>query len=251
MTMRDSPEDLLPFYALGGLSELERSQVEEYLSSHAARRAEADEMAVAARALARLSPAVAPSAQVGSALAARARQSQAVRASPSRRSWSRLAFSAACLALAVIAVGWAAALAQDVRRLQEETVQLRSTTEAQASAMAELSSPAAQVVEIPGTQAQPNARARLFADPSAATAVLLVSGLEPTAPGFVYQLWLIRGDLPVGVGLFTVDLAGRAAAKLQAGESVGTYDAIGVSVEPEGGSQLPTGEIVLLGTLNY
>ena len=265
MTNPESPEELLPFYALGVVSDEERSQVEAWLTVHPERRAEADEMAWAAQALARLAPPVAPAETIGPALVERARQSQipAVsgraadlgrsRGRPASRqvSWTMPALTAASIALAVVAIAWASTLRAEVNQVHLEVAQARATMDAQAQLLADLSSPAARLVEIPGTTARPQASARLFADPDAVSAVLVVSGLSPNPAGSVYQLWLIRGDIVVGAGLFHVDAAGRATARVHSSDRVGRYDALGVSIEPEGGSEQPTGDIVLLGTITF
>jgi hypothetical protein len=161
------------------------------------------------------------------------------------------AFAGASLTLAVVAIAWAASLRAEVNQTHLEAAQMQATLDAQAQLLADLSSPAARVVEIPGTSARPQANARLFADPESVSAVLVVSGLAPNPAGSVYQLWLIRGDVLVGAGLFHVDAAGRATARVHSSEQVGGYEALGVSIEPDGGSDQPTGDIVLLGTITF
>ncbi|MEX0788408.1 MAG: anti-sigma factor [Anaerolineales bacterium] len=255
MTNQDSPEELLPFFALGVVSEEERSQVEAWLTVHPERRAEADEMAWAAQALARLAAPVAPAETIRPALVERMRQqagdSGRSRLASRKFSWTMPALTAASLALAVVAIAWASSLRAEVNQVHLEAAQARATLDAQAQLLADLSSPAARLVEIPGTTARPQASARLFADPEAVSAVLVVSGLSPNPAGSVYQLWLIRGDVVVGAGLFHVDAAGRATARVHSSDQVGGYEALGVSIEPEGGSEQPTGDIVLLGTITF
>jgi len=248
VTNHDSPEELLPFYALGVVSEEERSQVEAWLAGHPERRAEADEMAWAAQSLARLAPPVAPAEAIRPTLMERARRSRG-RIASRRVLWTMPAFAGASLALAIVAIAWASSLRAEVNQVQLEAAQMRATLDAQAQLLADLGSPAARLVEIPGTSARPQASARLFADPESVSAVIVVSGLSPNPAGSVYQLWLIRGDVVVGAGLFHVDAAGRATARVHSSERVGEYDALGVSIEPEGGSDQPTGDIVLLGTI--
>jgi anti-sigma-K factor RskA len=255
VTYHDSPEELLPFYALGVVSEEERSQVEAWLAGHPERKGEVDEMAWAAQALARLAPPVAPAEAIRPALMERVRKlagdsgRSGGRIASRRASWTMPAFAATSLALAVVAIAWAASLRAEMNQIQLEAAQIQATLDAQAQLLADLSSPAARLVEIPGTSARPQASARLFADPEAVSAVIVVSGLSPSPPGSVYQLWLIRGDMVVGAGLFHVDASGRATARVHSSERVGEYDSLGVSIEPEGGSDQPTGDIVLLGTI--
>jgi anti-sigma-K factor RskA len=74
--------------------------------------------------------------------------------------------------------------------------------------------------------------------------------LAPLPSGKVYQFWLIKGDTPVSAGLFSVDTQGRGLLSVSTSEPIGSFDAIGVSIEPEGGSPQPTGDIVMLSKLS-
>lgn len=107
-----------------------------------------------------------------------------------------------------------------------------------------LISGAQRIVRVSGTEAAPNAQATFYE--GAEEGLLLWDNLDTLAEDQEYQLWLIPPDgdpMSAGVmgrgdtGALTVPLAG-----LQ-----GEYAAVGVSVEPRGGSPAPTGPIVLLG----
>lgn len=77
-------------------------------------------------------------------------------------------------------------------------------------------------------------------------ATLDVESLQADADT-VYQLWFILGDTPVSAGVFDVSESG-STHYLVATAVPANFDAIGVSIEPPGGSEQPTGDIVLLGT---
>jgi anti-sigma-K factor RskA len=89
----------------------------------------------------------------------------------------------------------------------------------------------------------------LIADPSGASGVLIVSELVPLAENQVYQVWLIAGQTPVSAGLLQVDEQGRGVVIVAGRAAISGYDALGVSIEPSGGSVAPTGEIVILSEL--
>ena len=78
-------------------------------------------------------------------------------------------------------------------------------------------------------------------------AVLYVWGLEPLPPGQVYQAWLIEPDGGrVSGGLFAVQEADQfIQAVVRAPEMIKGFDAIGITIEPAGGSDHPTGTKVL------
>jgi anti-sigma-K factor RskA len=157
--------------------------------------------------------------------------------------------TAASVILIVLLGVWALSLNGEVARLRQQTALLQQQLDAQQQVIALLAEPAMQAMSIAGTDVQPEARGKMLADPSQTEALLVVYDLEPLPPDRVYQFWLIRGDTPVSAGTFTVDDQGRAILPVASTEAVGSFDAIGVSIEPAGGSSQPTGDIVMLGTL--
>ena len=120
----------------------------------------------------------------------------------------------------------------------------------QREALAQVALPQTQAMAIAGTQVQPAAHGQMIANPNANSGVLVVADLAPLPPGKVYQFWLIKGDSPASAGLFTVDTQGRGILPVNMSEPIRSFDAIGVSIEPEGGSPQPTGDIVMLSKLS-
>ena len=72
---------------------------------------------------------------------------------------------------------------------------------------------------------------------SIGTAVLVSDGLQPLDGKQTYELWFVRGDLPVSAGVFSAE-PGTTTAQLSGSMHAG--DAIAVTVEQAGGS--PTGK---------
>lgn len=259
--MDERIEELFPLYALGGLTQNERDQVDVYLDAHPEAWARLAEFTAAAQAVPFAVAPVAPPERVKQALINRvradARAASEERAPPPRRSGFVAALfrpmpllTAGSLVVAVLAGVWAFSLNGEVARLREETTALRNELVAQRDVLATLSRPGVQALTLAGTEHQPSAHGQLLADPQAQSGVLVVGGLAPLPEGEVYQFWLIRGDQPVSAGIFTVDAQGRAVLDIAANQFVGSFDAMGVSIEPEGGSPLPTGDIVMLSTLS-
>jgi anti-sigma-K factor RskA len=75
--------------------------------------------------------------------------------------------------------------------------------------------------------------------------VVVISGLPPLEPGQTYQVWLI-GDAPVSAGLLTVDEKGQSVLIITSEEAIGSFNSLGISIEPEGGSMEPSDQIVIL-----
>lgn len=98
-----------------------------------------------------------------------------------------------------------------------------------------------QVRLSPATPAQP--AARLIVDPSTDTAYFVSTGLAPLPGNRTYQLWsLVRGK-PVSLGL----LGSRPVAnEVQVAPDMSTFM---VTAEPEGGTPLPTGPIIIKGSV--
>jgi anti-sigma-K factor RskA len=85
---------------------------------------------------------------------------------------------------------------------------------------------------------------RIVMSPRRGEAVVLVDGMAPAPADHAYELWLIHDDVRVPAGVFHVDDRGRAT-RVVTGD-MATVTAIGVTVEPAGGSPQPTSEPVMV-----
>lgn len=103
--------------------------------------------------------------------------------------------------------------------------------------------------DLAGDAPQPEARGTLCAEPNGRIAWLIVEGLPPLPPGRVYQAWLVRGDDRTSAGLFSVDERGRGFLTIRLDQPLRSFQAMGVTDEPDGGSPGPTGQRFLFGTL--
>lgn len=103
-----------------------------------------------------------------------------------------------------------------------------------------------QSLPIAGTEFQPTAIGQLLVGHDGQNALLVASDLATLPPEQTYQLWLIGDSGPVSEGVFTVNESGTGFLEVQTETAVFDYAAIGISVEPEGGSPQPTGDIVML-----
>jgi anti-sigma-K factor RskA len=258
-------EELLPFYALDALTDEERELVEKYLTEHPEARQQVEEMGKAVSALPHGPSPVEPSPQARQALMARvasdaearARSSAPVPREPSRRvnPFENL-FRVLSFAAAAIAIIWAIVLNIQVARLQNEVSSLNQRLEAQSESIDQIIANLPQTdqsnvitVSLKGTQVEPQAQGQLIANPNSDSAVLVISGLPKLEPGKTYQVWLIDGGAPVSAGLLSVDENGQGVFIVNSDESIGTFKSLGISIEPDGGSEEPTGDIVVLSDL--
>jgi len=95
------------------------------------------------------------------------------------------------------------------------------------------------------TGEHPAAVATLTVSPEGGGATFVAANLLPLGSDQVYQLWIIRGDQPMSAGIFQVDENGQATLQVD-GTLASVFDAVGVSIEPAGGSEQPT-NVILLG----
>lgn len=104
-----------------------------------------------------------------------------------------------------------------------------------------MAAPDAQWVEHHGDD---GSLGRVVLSASRGEALLMVDGMDPAPHEHTYELWLIGASGAVPAGLFDVDDTGRVTHLLSA-DFEGT-EAIGVTVEPEGGSPQPTTDPVMV-----
>lgn len=101
------------------------------------------------------------------------------------------------------------------------------------------------ITQLSGTEAAPEASGSLVQGPKGEKAFLLVHNLPRLASDREFQAWLIVGEIPSSAGTFASDALDQPVVLFR---DFSDADAIGVSIEPVGGSPAPTGAIVLLGT---
>ena len=80
--------------------------------------------------------------------------------------------------------------------------------------------------------------------------LLMASNLQPLPAGMTYELWLIpKSGAPMPYGLFKPDAKGGAMMMHMPEKAAGIEaKAFAVTMEPEGGSPGPTGNILLQGS---
>jgi len=101
-----------------------------------------------------------------------------------------------------------------------------------------------------GTENIPDAAGYLIVGADGRNGAIIVDKLPPLDAEFEYQLWLIRDGEFTSGAVLAVDEMGYSGRRVSAPDNLLTYSAASVTVEPAGGSNHPTGEIVLAGTLS-
>jgi anti-sigma-K factor RskA len=247
----ESIEPLLAAYALGDLDPTDRALIEGHLAGCARCR----RLLATYQSLARLLPLAAIDdvpdldlrGRVADAVAGAARGDRPAAQpqwAPARPLWRRPLPLLAGLALAALLV-WNIVL--QIGQIGERA----ERAEREAALVALIESPNRASLPLAPSEVAPGASGAIVADRSGAIAVVSLAGMPPLPPGRVYQLWLVQGEQDrISGGTFTVDAAGAATIVVRTPEPIGVYRAVGVTVEPTGGSPGPTSPRVIGGPLS-
>lgn len=126
-----------------------------------------------------------------------------------------------------------------VRALQNQQDELTRHLEMEQSALAMIASPGAYTLPV----SDGNVAGSLIVNSEKNSAILILSNLPELKKSETYQIWLIQpDDGRVSAGLFEVNHDGSITiASLASRDSLQAYTGIGVTIEPAGGSDQPTG----------
>lgn len=142
-------------------------------------------------------------------------------------------------------------LTNQVNQLQTFNTSLGRELSTQRAIMAEVTAPNVQAMTIAGTESLPQAHGQLIANPGADEAVVIVSGLPPLQPGYIYQFWLVESGQLMRAGILDVDEAGLGVLQLSTTNTpIGSYDAMGVSIEPANNDNGTANEMIMLGSFS-
>lgn len=230
MAKSKHPTDSLAAYALGALSEQESAQVAEHLRtcSECRRELAGYEETVAQLALAGPSQ-VAPGNL-------KERLMKKVRRSMKRTPWWAPASGRLQPAYAVFGLVLIVGLTVSNILLWRE-LQNQQTQSDQIASVATIS--------LDNTGILDEGQGVLIISEDGQHATLIVEQLPALSQEQQYQLWLIEGDHLASAGVFNVSPEGYYSLPVFSEIPFGSYTAFGVSIEPYGGSQAPTGDIVL------
>lgn len=104
-------------------------------------------------------------------------------------------------------------------------------------------------IAMEATDAAPLATGMIVINPSGLHGTMVVDGLPYLEPANQYQLWLIRNGMRTSGGAFSVNEQGYASIEIYAHDPLISYPGFGITIEPAGGSEAPTGDRVLAGEL--
>lgn len=233
---------ILEQYVLGDLSEKERREVERYAAQFPEIRQELDAIEAALESYA-LQQAIAPSAGVLGKIMARIQPGAPAPKTSALKRYTPLIII--LLLLSTLIFGFLyfrqkQACAADQARLQALLVEQDSlkTQIAQQQAQGnDRNQPKTQPVYLKGTPEAPEAVALVYWNPATGTNTLDVIYLPEPPAGKQYQLWAIVDGVPADMDVFTLP---ATAGVLIKAPFIENPQAFAISLEPLGGSPLPT-----------
>jgi len=230
--------DSLPAYALGSLEAEESRRVDEHLSSCWICRDESNSFQMVVEQLSFAAPAAAPSPDLKERLMQRVhstRLAPRVQAQPAKRPWLERLLPAWGLASLCLLIGLAGSnlfLWQRLNQLPVGTTSLGM-----------------RAVPLSASVAGSTATGFVLISADGEDGALVVDGLPPLEEGKQYQLWLIRDGQRTSGAVFSTDENSYGGTRIRAPLSLLEYSAVGITIEPQGGSPQPTGKQVLGGPL--
>jgi anti-sigma-K factor RskA len=230
--------DLLPTYAMGGLDAEEARRVEEHLLSCWLCRAESADFQDVLGQLSLAVPAALPPADLKDRLLQRvqtARPQQPIPVQRSERSWlERLlpVWGLTSFALIIVLGIFNLSLWQRLNHLEF------------------LTSPGGmRAVPLSSPDAASRATGFVLISADGDDGALVVDGLPPLGESQQYQVWLIQNGQRTSGAVFSTDEKSYGGTQIKVSGSLLEYSAVGITIEPSGGSLQPTGAKVLGGQL--
>lgn len=224
-----SHHDELAAYALDALSDEEREAFEQHLAGCPRCAEELTGLRETAAVLAFAADAPEPPAGLRQRVleeARRERPQQSVVVLRPRRALAAAALAAAAAVAAAIGLGvWASSLS--------------SSLDAERKALAD-SARVAEILAAPGAERLSLGDNGVVIRTRSGEAVMIVRDLEPAPTGKTYEAWVIDAGGPVRAGLF--EGGKREVVLLE--ERVPEGAMVAVTLEPEGGSDQPTGDVL-------
>jgi len=236
--------DLLPAYALGSLDADEASRVEKHLLSCWICRNESNAFQAVAEQLSFTAPVAVPSLDLKDRLMQRvqtARPEQHILQTPPRSWLERLLPVWGLASFGLILVLGLLNLSLWQRLNQLEFIHRTAALVTAPGGM--------RAIPLNATDQAPGAMGFVVVGADGRSGAVVVDGLPPLDESLEYQLWLIRDGQRTSGALFSTDEKNYGGTRIRAPRSLLEYSAVGITIEPAGGSPQPTGVQVLGGPL--
>lgn len=134
---------------------------------------------------------------------------------------------------------------------KNQIAELQDELQQKEEMLAVLTSPEVDMVQMSGMEANPVGYGKIIWNEDNPQALLQVSNLPVSPPDSVYQLWILTGDDPISADIFSVTDEDEQFFLINKFSKASRQSANGfaVTLEPETGSQQPSGDMYLLGNM--
>lgn len=166
------------------------------------------------------------------------------------RSTLAMAASFALLLITLALVFYAFDQNSTIREQRAQITELKTENQQQDEMLSILEARTVDLVIMAGLDVNPNGYGKVIWDPEKREALLQVSNLPAVPTGMDYQLWLFKNNKPLPSGVFAVNNPSKDSffkIEQMADANQQNASAFAITLEPEGGSAQPTGEIYLSG----
>ncbi len=254
-------EELCAAYILGSLSEEEKSYFEELLTNASSEQKQLfEDMEAIAAEMALLYPEADPSPSIKQQLIEMAWASVNKRNGTNILYLTRFRFAvAASLVFMMVSIGLlfqTQNLNQDlseqlvlVNEQQNRIEILETEVEQKEELLTILEARDVDLILMDGLEVNPTGYGKVVWDKDNGQALLQVANIPRVPTAKEYQLWFVVNNQPISAGVFSVnDPSQDNFFKISEFQQGGT-GAFAITLEPEGGSPLPTGDMYLLGSM--
>ena len=245
---RERLEELLAGRALDSLDAEEQAELETELAQQPELAEELDELREAA---ALVGMGVTPSSPSEETCRKVMAMAASTRTGESRRRWPTLFGRIQAPALAIMAAAIAVLLffvigtGTKVDSLQEQVADLNGLSKRQGESLQALANWGDRGIRLIGTEKAPDAYGYLLVTAADDMGVLVITDLPPLAPGQVFQLWLSKAEGRVNGGVLEPTGGNYEILVVRSAEPLSGFRGFGMTIEPAGGSDGPTGSRVL------
>jgi anti-sigma-K factor RskA len=245
--------DLATAVALDAADPRDRRALAKHLAVCPACAVAVDEMRLAAAALGSAVPQVAPPPEL------RARVMAAARREPLslRRLWWRLrpvreprpaaawGLLAASIVISLGSFASVVTLQRQVASLESEVLATRDRAARYDRIVQVLGSHRLAVTALTPVGQSVAAGGLIYLDPASESGMVAIHDLPMPPQGRAWQLWFVRGTERVSGGMLWPDMRGNCNSLIKVPQDLDSFDGIGITMEPSGGSKWPTSPRVI------
>lgn len=168
------------------------------------------------------------------------------------RSVLAMAASFALLLVTLALVFYSFNLNSEINTQQAQITELKNENQRMEEMLSILEARTVDLVVMSGLEVNPSGYGKVIWDPEKKQALLQVSNMPAVPKGKAYQLWLIKNNKPTPAGVFAVNNTDKGSffkVEQLADANQENANAFAITLEPEGGSKQPTGDMYMLGNV--